>query len=324
MKWQSNIVGMTLIVALVLASTAGVFAQDYPNRPIRFIVPFAPGGGSDMVARVVAQRMTETLGQQVVVDNRAGAGGRIGAEMAVRAAPDGYTLIMVSPSYAISPSLYKVPYDAVNDISAIALVDTSPYIVVVHPAVPAKNINELIALAKAKPGTLNFGSSGTGAILHLATELFKMMAGVNMVHIPYKGTGPALTDLLGGQIQMLLGSSVAVMPHIKGGKLRALAVTERKRMAALPDLPTVAESGIPGYDVTLWHGVLGPKGLPKQLVTRWNKEINRIIQTQEMKDRFANEGLEPAPGTPENFAEVLKRDVERWKQVVREANVKAE
>lgn len=311
------------LLAAALATGNAQAADKYPTKPVRFVVPFPPGGGTDIVARVIAQRMTETLGEQVVVDNRGGAGGTIGAEIAARAAPDGYTLIMVSGSYAVNPTLYKLSYDPIDGVTPIAQIATGPFVVVVHPSVPAKNIRELIALAKAKPGGLNFASTGTGGITHLTTELFKLMARVNLTHIPYRGTGPAITDLLGGQVQVLFGSSAATVPHVRTGKLRALAVTGPERMGALPDLPTVNESGVPGYEVSLWYGVLGPKGLPKDIAVRWNNEIKRIIQTQEMKDRFASEGLTPAPGTPEDFQAVVKRDVVKWTKVVKAANVKA-
>ena len=316
-------IGAALLAAGLAAGNA-LAADKYPTKPIRFIVPFPPGGGTDIVARVIAQRMTETLGEQVVVDNRGGAGGTIGAEIAARAVPDGYTLIMVSGSYAVNPTVYKLSYDPVDGVTPIAQIATGPFVVVVHPSVPVKNIKELLALAKAKPGGLNFASTGTGGITHLTTELFKLMAHVNLTHIPYKGTGPAIIDLLGGQVQVLFGASAALVPHVRTGKLRALAVTGPERMGALPDLPTVNESGVPGYEVSLWYGVLGPKGLPKDIVTRWNSEIKRIVQTQEMKGRFASEGLTPAPGTPGDFAKVLKRDIEKWTKVVKDANVKAQ
>jgi len=312
------------LFAAGLAAGNALAADKYPTKPIRFVVPFAPGGGTDIVARVIAQRMTEALGEQVVVDNRGGAGGTIGAEINARAVPDGYTLIMVSGSYAVNPTVYKLPYDPITGVTPVAQIATGPFVVVVHPSVPVKNIRELIALAKAKPGALNFASTGTGGITHLTTELFKLMAHVNLTHIPYKGTGPAIIDLLGGQVHVLFGASAAVVPHVRTGKLRALAVTGPERMGALPDLPTVNESGLPGYEVSLWYGVLGPKGLPKDIVARWNSEIKRIVQTQEMKDRFASEGLTPAPGAPGDFAKVLKRDIEKWMKVVKDANVKAQ
>ena len=310
-----------LVVALALCALGSeVYAQNYPVRPVRMIVPFAPGGGTDIVGRTIAQKMSETLGQSVVVDNRPGAGGTIGAELAVRASPDGYTLIMVSASYGTNAALYNLPYDPINDIQPIAAIGDSAFVVVVHPTVAAKSIADLIALAKAKPGALNYGSTGTGGITHLATELFDFMAGTKMTHVPFKGTGPALNALLGNQLQLMFGSIPAAAPHVKGGRLRGLAVSSTKPSSALPGVPTVAET-IKGYDVVLWYGVWGPKGLPKDVVNVWNKGIAQALQAKELQDRMAGEGLEPAGGTPEQFREVMKRDVEKWKRVVKQAKV---
>lgn len=313
------------LLAAVLAAgnaTAQKKADTYPVKPVRLIVPFAPGGGTDIVARALAQKLTEALGQSVVVDNRAGGGGTIGAEMAVRAAPDGYTLIMVSASYSTNAAIFKLPYDPVNDITPISLIGESGFMVSLHPSVPAKSIKELIALAKAKPNSLNFASTGTGGITHLATELFNMMADIKMTHVPYKGTGAALTDLLGGHVQLIFGSLPSMVPQNKTGKLRGIAVTTLKRNAAVPDLPTVAET-LPGYEAILWYAAWGPKGLPKDIVTRWNSEIAKAISAPDMKERMAGEGLEAAGGPPEQFRNVLRRDVPKWIKVVKEANVKA-
>jgi tripartite-type tricarboxylate transporter receptor subunit TctC len=313
-------ISMTLAGACIAAAEAQT--SRYPDRPVRFIVPFAPSGGADIVARVVAGRIGDTLGQQVVIDNRAGGGGTIGAEIAARATPDGYTLIMGSASYAISPSLYKLPYDAIRDVTPVGMLATAPFVIVVNPSVPAKSVSELIAVAKAKPGAMNFGSSGIGSITHLATELFDMMAGVSMTHIPYKGNGPALTDLLGGQIHLIFLTSPVVGPHVQTGRLRALAVSGRERTATLPAVPTVAEAGLRGYEVMTWYAVWGPRGLPAGIVSRWNGEINRVIQIPDVMERFASDGLKPAPGSPQDFATMLKRDVERWRTVVQKTNVK--
>ena len=310
-----------LVVALALCALGSeVYAQKYPARPVRMIVPFAPGGGTDIVGRTIAQKMSEALGQSVVVDNRPGAGGTIGAELTVRASPDGYTLIMVSASYGTNAALYNLPYDPINDIQPIATIGDSAFVVVVHPTVAAKSIADLVALAKAKPGALNYGSTGTGGITHLATELFDFMAGTKMTHVPFKGTGPALNALLGNQLQVMFGSIPAAAPHVKGGRLRGLAVSSTKPSSALPGVPTVAET-IKGYDVVLWYGVWGPKGLPKDVVNVWNKGIAQALQAKELQDRMAGEGLEPAGGTPEQFREVMKRDVEKWKRVVKQAKV---
>jgi tripartite-type tricarboxylate transporter receptor subunit TctC len=285
------------------------------------IVPFAPGGGTDIVARAMAQKLTESLGQSVIVDNRAGAGGTIGAETAVRSVPDGYTLAMVSGSYAANAALFKLPYDPVNDVTPISLIGQTGFLVSLHPSVAAKNMKEFIALAKAKPGSINYASTGTGGITHLATELFATMADVKMTHIPYKGTGPALIDLLGGQVQMMVGALPAMVPQHKSGKVRGIAVTTSKRNGAVPDVPTVAET-VPGYEAILWYAFFGPKNLPKDVVTLLNGEITKAISTPEMKERMASEGLDPVGGPPSQFGDVLKRDVPKWTKVVKDANIK--
>ena len=323
---QQHRLGIAIIAsAVALALAAGhASAQKkdaYPTKPIRLIVPFAPGGGTDIVARAMAQKLTESLGQSVVVDNRAGGGGTIGAETAVRSLPDGYTLAMVSGSYAANAALFKLPYDPVNDVTPISLIGETGFLVSLHPSVSAKTIKELVALAKAKPGGLNYASTGTGGITHLATELFDTMADVKMTHIPYKGTGPALIDLLGGQVQIMFGAMPAMVPQHKVGKLRGIAVTTSKRSGAVPDVPTVAET-VPGYEAILWYAFWGPKNLPKDVVTRLNAEIAKAISTPEMKERMATEGLEPAGGPPSQFGDILKRDVPKWTKVVKDANIK--
>ncbi|MCX7135274.1 MAG: tripartite tricarboxylate transporter substrate binding protein [Proteobacteria bacterium] len=323
---QQHRLGIAIIAsAVALALAAGhASAQKkdaYPTKPIRMIVPFAPGGGTDIVARAMAQKLTESVGQSVVVDNRAGGGGTIGAETAVRSLPDGYTLAMVSGSYAANAALFKLPYDPVNDVTPISLIGETGFLVSLHPSVSAKTIKELVALAKAKPGGLNYASTGTGGITHLATELFDTMADVKMTHIPYKGTGPALIDLLGGQVQIMFGAMPAMVPQHKVGKLRGIAVTTSKRSGAVPDVPTVAET-VPGYEAILWYAFWGPKNLPKDVVTRLNAEIAKAISTPEMKERMATEGLEPAGGPPSQFGDILKRDVPKWTKVVKDANIK--
>lgn len=315
----ASLVGLTLICGPAAAQKKG---EAYPTKPIRMIVPFAPGGGTDIVARAMAQKLTEALGQSVIVDNRAGGGGTIGAETAVRSVADGYTLAMVSGSYAANAALFKLPYDPVNDVTPISLIGQTGFLVSLHPSVAAKTIKELIALAKAKPGGLNFASTGTGGITHLATELFAIMADVKMTHIPYKGTGPALIDLLGGQVQLMFGAMPAMTPQHKAGKLRGIAVTTIKRNGAVPDVPTVAET-VPGYEAILWYAFFGPKNLPKDVVTLLNAEITKALSTQEMKDRMASEGLEPVGGPPSQFGDVLKRDVPKWAKVVKDANIKS-
>jgi tripartite-type tricarboxylate transporter receptor subunit TctC len=307
--------------ALAMACFSGsALAQKYPNKPVRMIVPFAAGGGTDIMARIIAQKMSEVLGQSVIVDNRGGGGGTIGTETAVRAAPDGYTLIMVSGSYGTNAALYKQSYDPVKDIQPLVLLGETGFVVALHPTVPIKNIKEMIAYAKANPGKLNYASTGTGGITHLASELFDLMAGTRMTHIPYKGTGPALTDLLGGQVQLIFGSTPATLPHARSGKLRGIAVTTPKRIAPLPDVATVGET-LPGYDAVLWYGMWGPKGLPKDIIATWNREVAKILQTEDMKKRMASDALEPGGGPPEQFLQVLQRDVAKWTKVVKEAKI---
>lgn len=311
-----------LLAGLLTIAGGAQAQQQYPTKPVRFLVPFPPGGGTDIIARVMAQKLSETFGQSVVVDNRAGAGGTIGAEIAAKSTPDGYTMIMVSGSYAVNAGLYKLPYDPVNGIDTVSLVGTGPFIVALHPSVPANNVKEFIALAKAKPGTINYGSTGTGGITHMATELFRLMADVNIVHVPYKGTGPALNDLIAGQIQLVFGAMLATLPHVKSGKLKGIAVTSPKRSEAAPDIPTVTESGLPGYDVTLWYGVWGPRGLPKEVSRRWHTELEKVLKTPDMKGRLAAEGLEAVGSTPDEFRVHLKQEVAKWAKVIKDANVK--
>ena len=313
---------LTALTCVCLAGAA--FGQAYPSKPIRIVAPFAPGGGTDLIARVAAQKMTEALGQQTVVDNRPGAGGVLGAELGAKAPPDGYTFTLIAGSYAVNPSLFKLTFDPINDITAVIQLSQGPFLVVVHPSLPVKNIKELVALAKAKPGQLTFASSGAGSITQLATELFADMAGIKMIHIPYKGTGPALTDTMAGQVQILFGSVGATLPQMSSGRLRAIAVTTAKRITAAPDVPTIAESGVKGYEVILWHGLIAPKGLPKPILDRVNGELNKALNTKEMTDRLAGDGVSAAGGTPEQFAALIKKDIEVWRGVVKKAGVKAE
>ena len=316
-------VAAALLVA-GLACTSAQAQKDYPTKPIRLIVPFAPGGGTDIVARLLAQKLTEAFKQTVIVDNRAGGGGTIGAETAVRATPDGYTVIIMSGSYATNAAVYKLPYDPVNDILPMGLIGDTAFIIALHPGVPIKSAAELVAYAKAKPGALNYGSSGTGGIAHLSGELFDLLAATKMTHVAYKGTGPALNDLLGGQIQLIFGSAPSTIPLVRGNRLRAIAVTTTKRSAALPDLPTVAEAGVPGYEVVLWYGVLGPKDLPKNIVARWNTEIRKATKLPDLKQRLISEGFDIDDSPPAVFQATLKRDVAKWTKVVKAAKIKVE
>jgi tripartite-type tricarboxylate transporter receptor subunit TctC len=303
---------------------AGALAQPlkYPVKPVRIIVPYAPGGGADIVARIVAQKMAETFRQSVVVDNRAGAGGAIGSEMAVRATPDGYTLAFVSGAYTTGVALIKPPYDPVNDVTPIVMAGEASSLAVVHPAVPIKSVRELIDYAKANPGKLNYGSGGTGGFSHLITALFELMANVRMTHIPYKGTGPALTDLLGGQLQVIFGSTPSTAPHAKSGKLRAIGVTSKTHSSAMPEVPPIADT-VPGYYAPLLYGLWGPRGLPKDVVTLWNTEVAKLLQMADMKERLTNAGIDAAGGPPAEFRDALKSDIERWQKVIKAAGIKS-
>jgi tripartite-type tricarboxylate transporter receptor subunit TctC len=315
----------TLFAALVFAAAAvPALAQNYPAKPVRIIVPFAPGGGSDFIGRFIAQRLTDSLGKQVIVENKPGAGGVLGIEQGVKSAPDGYTLVLIASSYTVNPAIYKLGFDPVGDITPIIQLSQGPLLVVVRPSLPAKNLKELIALAKSKPGQINFASSGQGSVIHLATELFDTMAGVKMNHIPYKGTGPALTDTIGGQTDVFFSSTATAMPHVQAGKLRALAVTTAKRIPALPNVPTVAEAGVPGYDVVLWHGLIGPKGMPREIVARVNAEATKALKLKETAQQLQNDGVAPAGGTPEEFGATIKKEIGMWRKVVTDAGVKVE
>jgi len=308
-----------------LALAAPVSAQTYPQKPIRFIIPLAPGGSVDIAARLLAQELSVALGQPVTTDNRAGGGGNIGAEMAARAAPDGYTMVMGSSSnFGVNPSLYRnLPFDPIKDFEAVSLVSLAPNTLVVHPGIPARTVKELVALAKARPGSLNFASSGTGGSPHLAGELFKLVTETDVTHIAYKGTGQAMNDLLSGQVQMSFGTVLALLPQIKAGKLRALAVTVRKRVSALPDVPTMAESGYPGIETTAWNGVLVPAKTSGAIINRLSSDIARILSTPEMRQRFEAQGAEATPSSPAEFGQFIRDEIEKWGKVVKAAGLTA-
>jgi tripartite-type tricarboxylate transporter receptor subunit TctC len=312
------------LAALLLAASVGVAAQPYPAKPVRIIVPFAPGGGNDFIARFMAQRLSAALAQQFVVENRAGAGGMIGVEVGVKAPPDGYTLTLVSNSYTVNPSLYKLRFDPIADITPVIQISSGPYIVVVHPSLPVASIAELVALAKSDSGRIFFASSGQGSVGHLATELLASMAGFKLNHVPYKGTGPALTDTIGGQTNAMLGSTASTLPHVRTGRLRALAVTSSTRLASEPDIPSVAQAGVSGYETVLWHGLIGPRGMPPAVVERLNAEVSKVLQLKETGEQLQNDGVSPAGGTPEQFLEIIRKEIEVWRRVVNEAGVKAE
>src|SRR5467141_2756227 len=322
------------VICLLLISVGGTLAavdaraqapDAWPSKPIRFILPFPPGGGTDILGRIISERLAAHLGQPVVIENRGGAGGNVGAEAAAKSAPDGYTIVLVAPSLAISPSLYsKLNYDPVKDFAPISLVATVPNVMVTHPSVPANTLAEFLRLAKTKPGEMNFGSGGSGTSNHLAGELFNIVAGVKLVHVPYKGVNLAMNDVLSGQIHLVVIGVPAVAPHIKAGKLRALALVAPQRAAALPEVPTAAEAGLPNFEVTTWYGVLAPAGTPKTIVTRLNAELVKAMHAPDLKERLAAMATDPATSTPEEFADYIKREIAKWGEVVRQAGLKAD
>lgn len=315
---------VSLLGALSLVGVCGgAFAESYPSKPIRLIVPYAPGGGTDVLARALGQKLSENWGQQVVIDNRPGANGMIGSDIVAKSAPDGYTLLIVVATHAINPSLYKkTPYDTVKDFAPVTLAASSPFVLAVHPASPAKSLKEFIALAKSKPGELSWASSEGST--QLAGELFRNMAGVEMVHTSYKGGAPLMTDLLGGHVSLGVTSVVTVLPHAKAGKLKVLAVGGTKRSPALPDVPTAAEAGLPGYEANAWYGFLAPAGTPVDVVAKLHDEIVRILQTPEMKERLAQQGADPVGNTPEQFAAFIKSEMTKWAKVVKDSGITAE
>jgi tripartite-type tricarboxylate transporter receptor subunit TctC len=314
-----------LAVAVVAVMAVPVWAQtSYPNRAIRMVAPFAPGGASDFIARLLAPKLSERLGQTVVVDNRSGAGGTIGFEIVVRAAPDGYTLMIASSSYATNAAVTpKLSFDPIKDVTPISLVGVAPLVLVVHPSVAARSISELVALAKAQPGRLKFGSSGTGASPHLAGELFKASAGIDLLHVPYKGSGPALIDTLSGQIDMTFISMLVVRAHINAGRLRLLGVGTPQRANALPDVPAIAET-LPGFESTSWYVVMGPARMPAALVARLNTEVNALVKTPEVADRLASDTVEPRALSPEATAKHVADEITRWKAVAQRAGVRVD
>jgi tripartite-type tricarboxylate transporter receptor subunit TctC len=313
--------------ALLAAFALLAHAQaPFPSKPIRIVVPFPAGGTTDILARAVAQKLTDTLGQTVVVDNRPGAAGNIGAELVAKSPPDGYTLLMGTVgTHAINASLYaKMPYDHVKDFAPVILVAGVPNVLVVHPSVPANNVQELIAYIKANPGKVNFASSGSGTSIHLAGELFKTMAGLSMTHVPYKGSAPAVTDLIGGQVQLMFDNLPSALPQIKAGKLRALAVTSAQRASALPDVPTVAEAGLPGFDATSWFGLLAPAGTPKDVVAKLNAEVAKWLASTEAREKLAAQGAIAAGQSPEDFTRHIAAETAKWQKVVKESGAKVD
>ena len=313
---------MILAAALALAPLAHA-QTDYPNRPLKQIVPFPPGGGVDVVTRIVGTKWSELLGQQILVENKAGAGGTVGADAAAKAAPDGYTLLTCQvASHGVSPAVYnKLPYDHLRDFAPISLIGKTPNVLVVHPSVPAQTLAEFITYVRASPGKYNYASPGYGTSPQMTMELFKLTAGLNLFHVPYKGGAPALADVMGGQVTGMFGNLPEQLTAIKGGKTRALAVSSAKRNPQLPDVPTVAESGFPGFDVTVWYGVCAPSGVPKQILDKLHATLVRTVNLPEMKARLAEASIEATPTTPEEFAAFIKGETERWARVVKEANI---
>ena len=321
---RTTVLTMATVVTAVLAPPS--MAQEYPVKAIRFIAPNLPAGPTDILARLLGQKLAEAFGQPVVIENRAGAGGNIGTELAAKSPPDGYTLVTGNnATFGANPSLYKkLPFDPIKDFAPIVLVATQPNILVVHPSLPVKNVKDLIAFAKARPGQLNYANSGTGANAHLAAELFKSMTGTAIESIAYKSAAPALIDLMAGQTHMMFATSLSVMQHIQSGKLRALGVTTAKRVAAVKDLPTIAEAGVPGFEATTWHGVLTTAGTPVAIVNKLNAEINRALQMPDVREKLAGLGAEIVGGTPKEFADHIAREIPKWAKVVKAANVQIE
>ena len=312
------------LCALLLCAVSGA-AQTYPTRPIRMVVPQSAGGSTDLVARPLAQRVGDALKVPVVVDNRPGAGSTIGTDLAAKALPDGHTVLAVAASFTMSPSLYRrLPFDPVNDFAAISLLSSLPNILVVHPVQPVKSMKELVAFAKANPGKLNYSSSGVATGTHMSMELLKHLTGISLVHVPYKGGAPSVTALLSNEVQLCFATMSTALPHVKSNRLRALAVSSARRAQAAPDTPTIAESGVPGYDYASWIGLLAPAKTPEAIIKRWHTEAARVMQSAEMKTLLANEGSEPVGNTPREFAAIIKTEVERWRKVAQAAGIKAE
>jgi len=323
-----NFVATILAIAFLIGSggfVAAAAAQEYPTKSLRFIVPFPPGGGADTLGRLVGVKVAESLGHQVVIDNRAGAGGNIAAEVAARSAPDGYTLLQANVSHAISASLYrKLSYDLVKDFVPVTMLASTPYMLMVNPAVPANSVKELIALAKSRPGQLNYGSSGNGGSSHLATELFRSMAGLELRHIPYKGATPGMTDLMSGQIQMMFNTLGIALPLVKAGKLKGLAVTSSRRAPTAPDHPTIAEAGLAGYEASTWYGVMVPAGTPSPIVAKLHAAFVAALNTPELRERLTNQSYELVGNTPGQFAEYVRTEIPKWAGVIKSSGVKTD
>jgi tripartite-type tricarboxylate transporter receptor subunit TctC len=324
--WIAVAAGLAYIGSAAAQTPSPTGAQAYPTKPVRLIVPFPPGGGTDFVARTIQPRLAEALGQQIIIDNRAGATGIVGTELGAKAPPDGYTLTMatgatISANMALFP---KLPYDPPKDFVPITLVASQPNVLAVHPSLPAKTVRELIAIAKTRPGQLNYASSGSGSSHQLSAELLKMMAGINIVHVPYKGTGPAIIDAVAGHVEVIFSGIAAILPQVKSGKLRALGVTQAQRSAILPDVPAIAEAGLPGYEITSWHGVLAPAGTPQAVVMRARDAAAKALASADVRERFSSQGAEPVGLTPEAFAKFMKADIAKIGKLIKAAGIKAD
>ena len=314
-----------LLLGAILITPLTAAAQQYPTKAIRFVVPFAPGGGTDIIGRVVAQALNDALGQPVVVDNRGGAGSTLGTEIVAKSPADGYTILFGNISLAFNATLYtKLRYDTIRDLAPISLSAVQPNILVIHPGLPAKNLKEFIELARANPGKYNYASAGTGSGTHLAAELLKLQTKIDIVHVPYKGTGPALTDLLGGQINMMVSTFASALPHVKSGRMRALGVTTAKRSPAAPDVPTLIEGGVAGYDYSTWYGLLAPAGTPKPIIDMLNASNRKVLARDDIKQKLESQGVDPIVNTPAEFSAYMKSETEQWGKVVKATGAKAE
>lgn len=315
---------LLLAVGLALACATPAAAQDYPNKPVRLIIPFPPGGSNDVVGRMIATQLGERLGKQVIVDNRSGAGGVTGTESAAHAAPDGYTLLAISLAHAVNPWLYKLKYDPIKSFAPIAIFATGPNVLVVNPNLPINSVQDLLAMAKQKPGELLYATAGIGSFQHLGAELFRIMSGINTVHVPFRGGGPAMIDVIGGHTQYMLGSLIQTTPHIRSGKLRALGTGGAQRNPVLPEVPTIAEAGVPGYEANNWWGIVAPAGTPQAIVDKLNHDVAAVLNSDDVKKQFAAEGASIVQMTPPEFAKFVETETAKWGKVVKEANIKAE
>jgi tripartite-type tricarboxylate transporter receptor subunit TctC len=313
-----------LVCASGLVTALPSFAQGFPAKPIRWILPYPPGGGSDTIARPVARKLSENVGQQVIVDNRGGAGGNIGMETAARATPDGYTIVMgLTAQLAVNPALYqKIPYDPIRDFEPITLLANGAYVLAAHPSLPVKTMKDVIMIAKKRPGEILYASSGNGSGAHLASELLNNMTGIKLKHVPYKGGGPALVDTISGQTQLLFATPIASSGHLKAGRLRAIAVSTTKRVNSMPDVPTIAESGVPGFDAGVWYGMLAPKGTPRDIITRLNEEFRKVLGDPEIRNFLTKSAVEPDGGTPEELGKYMRSELAKWAKVVKAANIR--